>query len=213
MGDIWDIKARYQAAMNNDIRGNRGFWSANAVVSYINVSSAGDAVDFGDMSQSKSAKGGIATPARVIFGGGYTSPAGKKLEHFTPTSLGNGADFGDLSTTRGLYGGAASNHVRGIFMGGEAPSPGFAKQNVIDYITIASLGDASDFGDLTSARYGGGGVASSTRVCFGGGNPGSNSDIIDYSLLSKSNSYKSYFKISTKIEFKEIFSSNYLLNI
>jgi hypothetical protein len=189
---VWDIKERYKKARANEIRGNRGFWSAGAVVSYINVSSAGDAVDFGDMSQDKSNKGGIATPTRVIFGGGYTSPAGKKLEHFTPTSLGNGADFGDLSTTRSLYGGAASNHIRGIFMGGEGPAPGHAKVNVIDYITIASLGDASDFGDLTSARYGGGGIASSTRVCLGGGFTGSNSDVIDYGTIASTGDFADF---------------------
>ena len=188
---IWDIKERYKKVRANEIRGNRGFWSAGDVVSYINVSSAGNAVDFGDC-QDKSAKGGIATPTRLIFGGGYTSPAGKKLEHFTPTSLGNGADFGDLSTTRSLYGGAASNHVRGIFMGGEGPAPGHAKVNVIDYITIASLGDASDFGDLTSARYGGGGIASSTRVCFGGGFTGSNSDVIDYGTVASTGDFADF---------------------
>jgi hypothetical protein len=188
---IWDIKERYKKVRANEIRGNRGFWSASDVVSYIDVSSAGNAVDFGDC-QDKTSKGGIATPTRVIFGGGYTSPAGKKLEHFTPTSLGNGADFGDLSTTRSLYGGAASNHVRGIFMGGEGPAPGHAKVNVIDYITIASLGDASDFGDLTSARYGGGGIASSTRVCFGGGFTGSNSDVIDYGTIASTGDFADF---------------------
>ena len=188
---IWDIKERNNLVRANQIRGNRGFFSAHDVVSFIDVSSTGNATDFGDMSQGKSNKGGIATPARVIFGGGYTSPAGKKLEHFTPTSLGNGADFGDLSTVRALYGGAASNHVRGVFMGGEAPAPGYAKQNVIDFITISSLGNATDFGDLTSARYGGG-IATSTRVCYGGGNPGSNSNVIDFGTIASTGNFADF---------------------
>jgi hypothetical protein len=189
---VWDIKERNALVRANQIRGNRGFFSAHDVVSFIDVSSTGNATDFGDMSQGKSNKGGIATPARVIFGGGYTSPAGKKLEHFTPTSLGNGADFGDLSTVRALYGGAASNHVRGIFMGGEAAAPSYAKQNVIDFITISSLGDATDFGDLTSARYGGAGIATSTRVCYGGGNPGSNSNVIDFGTIASTGNFADF---------------------
>ena len=40
----------------------------------------------------------------------------------------------------------------------------------MDYITIASTGNASDFGDLAVAREGaGGGMASATRGCFAGG--------------------------------------------
>ena len=43
--------------------------------------------------------------------------------------------------------GGTSNRSRGIFAGGQ-PGP----SNVMDYITIASTGDAADFGDLSAAR-------------------------------------------------------------
>ena len=40
----------------------------------------------------------------------------------------------------------------------------------MDYVTIASTGNATDFGDLlNSIRYAAGGVANSTRAVFGGG--------------------------------------------
>ena len=42
---------------------------------------------------------------------------------------------------------SASNSNRGLFMGGATPS----KVNTVDFITIASTGDATDFGDLTTA--------------------------------------------------------------
>ena len=57
---------------------------------------------------------------------------------------------------------------RGVFYcGGPAP------YNVMDYITIASTGNATDFGDAINTRYmnGHGGCASSTRGVFGGGSP------------------------------------------
>ena len=41
--------------------------------------------------------------------------------------------------------------------------------NVIDYITIATTGNATDFGDLSTNRYGLSACASSTRGVFGGG--------------------------------------------
>ena len=40
--------------------------------------------------------------------------------------------------------------------------------NDIDYITIASTGNASDFGDTTDARYAIAGASSSVRAVFGG---------------------------------------------
>ena len=46
---IWDIKERNNLVRANQIRGNRGFFSAAAVVSFIDVSSTGNATDFGDL--------------------------------------------------------------------------------------------------------------------------------------------------------------------
>ena len=61
----------------------------------------------------------------------------------------------------------ASNSTRGIFGGGR--HPGNTLINVIEFITIASTGNAQDFGDLLQVRGGGRGAASSTRMVFGGG--------------------------------------------
>ena len=43
------------------------------------------------------------------------------------------------------------NDIRGVWLGGSSPS----LSNVMDYVTIASTGNAADFGDLIAARYGG----------------------------------------------------------
>ena len=45
--------------------------------------------------------------------------------------------------------GATSNATRGIFMGGD-PGPG--SSNIIDYVTITSTGNATDFGDIPTAH-------------------------------------------------------------
>jgi len=63
----------------------------------------------------------------------------------------------------------------GLFGGGYTT----VNSNVIDQVTIASAGNATDFGDLTVARYRMAGCASSTRGLFGGGNTGSDTDVID----------------------------------
>ena len=67
--------------------------------------------------------------------------------------------FGDLLFTSGQTGGA-SNSVRGIFSGDTS----------INYVTIATLGDATDFGDLTNSQTFCSDTASPTRAVIVGGN-------------------------------------------
>ena len=67
--------------------------------------------------------------------------------------------------------GGASNSTRGLFFGGFTPS----HSNTIDFITIATTGDATDFGDLITGRSRGCAAASSTRGITEGGSPGTNS--------------------------------------
>ena len=95
-------------------------------------------------------------------------------------SLGNSVDFGDLTVARGS-GGGGSNSTRAVFMGGTVVPSSPAGVNTIDYVQIASTGNAIDFGDSIEARNGGdGGAASPTRICQGGGNNPSSIDTIDY---------------------------------
>ena len=44
-----------------------------------------------------------------------------------------------------------------------------AVQNVIEYLTLSTLSNATDFGDLTEARYGPAGASSNVKGIFGGG--------------------------------------------
>ncbi len=57
---------------------------------------------------------------------------------------------------------------------------GASTVNVMDYVTIQTTGNATDFGDLTVGRYLGGGTSNGSRGVFGGGYTGSNQDVIDY---------------------------------
>ena len=93
------------------------------------------------------------------------------IEFVTISTQGNSADFGDLTEARRSLGnGGASNAVRGIFANGVLNPAG--NSNVIDYITIASLGNAIDFGDLLEVNSSKSGCASPTRACFAGGQVG-----------------------------------------
>ena len=70
---------------------------------------------------------------------------------------------------------------RGI-TGGGFVSP--ASQNVMDYVEIATTGNALDFGDLTSILRNIATCASSTRGTFAGGQAPSNTNIICYTTIS-----------------------------
>ena len=78
--------------------------------------------------------------------------------------------------------------TRGVAMGGDASSPN--PDTIIDYITIASLGNATDFGDLAiSDSLNGDAVADHTRgVCLGGRSnvptPNSRTNTIQFVTIS-----------------------------
>ena len=69
---------------------------------------------------------------------------------------------------------------RGLFGGGVDSS--YAASNVIDYITIATTANASDFGDLTVAREGLAACSNGTRGIFGAG--WANINTIDYVTIA-----------------------------
>ena len=81
-----------------------------------------------------------------------------------------------------VYPKSYDNGERGVFAGGVSSG---GQSNVIDYITIASTGNATDFGDIVTARSSiAGGVDSDTRGVFGGGGNGSLSNVIEYITIA-----------------------------
>ena len=143
------------------------------VIDFINVSTTGNATDFGNLQQTKGILAGLADRTRACFGGGRTPSNLDQIDFVTIASTGNAADFGDLTTAR-LGPGGASNSTRGLFISGQTPTT----LNNIDYITIQSTGNAVDFGD-TQTKGVTHACASPTRaVCV------INTDTIEYVEIS-----------------------------
>ena len=138
--------------------------SVTNVMNYVTMASTGAGVDFGDNEIAKGANGtGCASPTRGIIVDGDS--AGANIVLFNIATTGQSTqEFGQQSDARGGMAGA-SNATRGVFMGGFKP----AAQSTIDYITISTLGDATNFGDLNTANYYNAGSASATRAISGGG--------------------------------------------
>ena len=124
--------------------------------------------------------------ARGIFASGNYHPVGTNIiDYITISTAGNAVDFGDTSDKWKYNPGCASN-TRGISAGGISPSGAPAYTNVMEYITIASTGDATNFGDLLSdnktypAAF-----SSSTRGIWGnGGASGSKINTIGYVTIA-----------------------------
>ena len=144
-------------------------------IDYITISTAGDAQDFGDLLDKLfDGAGNISSRTRQFSymgrRGGDASVSTNAIEFITYSSTGNSTDFGDSTSNLYYKPSGFSNATRGM-RGGGSNNPSTGGINVIDFITMASEGNAVDFGDLATAklRYGGG-VASPTRGIFLWGN-------------------------------------------
>ena len=137
-------------------------------INVFNISTTGNATDFGDLTQKRYAMAGVSSRVRGLFGGGRTDPSPTArfdiIDEITIASTGNATDYGDLDTQQVSPTGF-SNSTRGVFAGGYNPT----NTDKIQYVTIAVKENAIDFGNLTSARFGAGAVSNGTRGIIGGG--------------------------------------------
>ena len=117
------------------------------------IGSGGTSIDFGQLNVARWNVNGMSNGTRGVFGGGQVPTYFSVIDYVTIASEGNSLEFGELSTVRDGVG-ATANKTRGLFAGGrESTSPGSNGINVIEYITMASLGNPLDFGDLTVGRH------------------------------------------------------------
>ena len=125
-----------------------------ADIDVVKFASLGNATDFGSLSEQKKTNGGgTSNGIRGIIGGGTDSSYVDTIEYITHASEGNGTEFGSLTTPYG-YGGAVANQTRAVFRGGERYIGGSnVTSNIIDYIQIATGGNAQDFGDVTLYEF------------------------------------------------------------
>ena len=134
--------------------------------------------------------GSGSSPTRGVFGGGYFTPSSSStdvtdIEFITLATLGNSQTFGNLTDARRDIGGLSSS-TRAIFAGGTNGPGDPNSNNIIDFVTIASLGNATDFGDMAEGGRNRPGCASnSIRGTFSGGRiSGSNVDSISFLTIA-----------------------------
>ena len=97
---------------------------------------------------------------RTVTGGGIISGRSNHMTYANVETTGDYAEYGDLTETRSQMA-SFSSRTRGI-NGFGSPGSGEGSGN-IDFFTIASTGNAQDFGDVAVTGYAGMGVANQTR--------------------------------------------------
>jgi hypothetical protein len=106
---------------------------------------------------------------RGVFGGGFTNTFVSTIDYITIATTGNAESFGNTTSIK-VYISACSSSTRGVFSNGISQFSGpRINTNTLDYITIATTGNATTFGNLSLLRESMGACSSSTRGVFGGG--------------------------------------------
>ena len=170
--------------------GTRGLMWANGyscttrdVILYITMDTTGNATDFGDASSAEVSRGGcVNSETRCVQNCSWHCFAGNDtLEYVTFDTLGNAVDFGNALYSNPTSGDGVSDGVRGVWGGTQyGSSSNWANMGGMEYITIASTGNTTGFGNHTAGNsdpHGHNGARESgacnndTRGCFMGGHP------------------------------------------
>ncbi len=179
-----------QGSVNNTTRGIiAGGWMNPGVsgqIQFITIATAGNATNFGNLTNTPAhgyRPGSCSSSIRGVFAGGDSGA--NTIDFITIASAGNATNFGSLTQGRdGLSG--CSNATRGIFAQGYTGPTINTFVNTIDYITIASTGNAIDFGDCSISSRLSSSMSNATRAVI---NVGSSSfpyasNIMEYVTIS-----------------------------
>ena len=122
---------------------------------------------YGTSAPSVASSGVSPFAPRGIFAGGGSG--NNTINYMSFANTGTVSDFGNLTAARTQQAnGNISSQTRGIFVAGGTSST--ARVDDMDYITIASTGNAADFGDASQATANQGGAANTTKGIAAGGN-------------------------------------------
>ena len=189
----------------------RGLWAGGHpntnIIEYVEISTLGNALDFGDCMSAQHAKGVCSSPTRAVIAEGSDGPGANPssdslVSFITIASKGDAVRFGEL-TYNCHYPNSSSNQVRGVFcMGYDTPAYSYD----LNYVTIASEGNAIDFGEASHNGYNGQGCASGTRAMTGiGGYDSSNYyNVIEYVEIAT---------LGNPVDFGDISRKKYLMAV
>ena len=153
-GDLTDERMCYGGAMSNGRTISVGGGDSPVhlgTYDQITIAAKGNAIEFGELisSYNYGPSGNSNTVRGVLFGGQDTNNYAKQIQYITLSSGGNAQYFGDLSHDS-LGSGAGVTAIRAVFAIGRTYTGPVAGNdtNILEYVSIATTGNAQDFGDL-----------------------------------------------------------------
>tara|TARA_B100000524_G_scaffold330062_1_gene215657 strand:- start:22 stop:1041 length:1020 start_codon:yes stop_codon:yes gene_type:complete len=190
--DFGDVTSSNGGSMASNSTRAIDFIAGGVTIESITIAQTGNSVDFGDKNYSATGTASCGSPTRAVVAGGYGPspyPQYNNIEYVTIPTAGNAVDFGNLTFGHSNIA-SCSNATRGLIAGGYTfPSPATTYYNTIEFITLSSSGNATDFGDLTSTGTQPAGVSSPIRAVFAGrSDGGGEEDVIDFvSIMTTGN--------------------------
>ena len=170
--------------------GGKGYYAggtgSNNDIEVVDIDNGGNATDSGYDIASHDNGGTHASDSRWITAGGQApNQYATTITYFAIPVVATSSTFGNLSQGRTNPTGTGSD-VRMLIAGGFYYSGSEALdnrvRNDIDYITMATTGNSTDFGDLTVKRTSTGSTSNNVRAVFIGGFAGTSgrTNTIDY---------------------------------
>ena len=159
-----------------------GFTSSSTdTIEFFTIATQSNATDFGNLQSARYGVGCLSNQTRGVLAAG--NPYTNTIDFVTIATTANAQNFGDLLNFNPSFPATCSSSTRGIITGGEGPSP-FPYFDNIEFVTIASTGNGTDFGNLLAANFGLGGGSSPTRGVFGGGAAPSAVNVIQFITIA-----------------------------
>jgi hypothetical protein len=123
-------------------------------IEYITIASTGNGTDFGDLTGSHELCAAYSNGVTAMVGNDNAGASTKgRIESINIATLGNSTVFGNLSTIEKMnVGNIVANATRALATVGFSDD-GSVSSNVVEYFTIATTGNGTDFGDLTVRRH------------------------------------------------------------
>ena len=175
IGDKWMIVSTSSPNLDGGARAIRAGGQVGGspyprtdTMDFVTIPTAGNATDFGNLTQVKFGPAGAGSKTRAVFMAGGTPTRLSEIDFVTFSSTGDAADFGNMTVARAAGGDAGhSSETRAVLAAGSTPSSD--ANDTIDFITIASTGNGLDFGNLTLSVSGVMATGNATRGMFAGG--------------------------------------------
>ena len=201
-GDDYKIRQENYSSFSSSTRGiNAGGYNPAAFtdIHYFTFASQGGMNDFGDLKTAVYASAGCGNDIRGLSGGGNTGTPSFEIgiEFVTIATTGEANGFGNLIEGNRSIGSGIASPTRGVWHGGNTSDPSGNEVKTIQFVTIPTLGDAVNFGEMTTARNSHSGCSNSTRGLIVSGQNPSNLDSIEYITIATEGNGIDFGDIST----------------